>query len=192
MEELELTEFGIVNERIACCKYVYHLRQTPGFCRKFNRNGLNLNSYCNGNLWRGRLTQLRYSSFAQSSNAGPDMKDIAKNPQGVGYSYVEEPVAWEILRMPDSSWTCERQDEVLHAGLYLQSEVLGDAKPNRRNIGVQVQLGEHVDRMLFLAMEDRIEVPPDHTSNSTNEAFQPRASISIILNRNETCQIVEG
>ena len=51
MDVLE-AKFEEVNERITCCKFRFH-GYVPGYCTKFNANGLSLDSYCANQIWNG-------------------------------------------------------------------------------------------------------------------------------------------
>jgi hypothetical protein len=45
-------KFEEVNERITCCKFRFH-GYVPGYCTKFNANGLSLDTYCAKQIWNG-------------------------------------------------------------------------------------------------------------------------------------------
>ncbi len=51
MDVLE-AKFEEVNERITCCKFRFH-GYVPGYCTKFNANGLSLDTYCAKQIWNG-------------------------------------------------------------------------------------------------------------------------------------------
>ena len=51
MDVLE-AKFEEVNERITCCKFRFH-GYVPGYCTKFNANGLSLDTYCANQIWNG-------------------------------------------------------------------------------------------------------------------------------------------
>merc|ERR1719433_201064 len=110
--------FGGVNERIMCCKYLFHTKMTPGFCHKFNQRGLNLDDFCNKDLWKGRYTNLRPFSIDGKANAGGLTAEalIEINAEGLGTPHVnmEHPVEWEIEKSDgDGKWICVQTPELL-------------------------------------------------------------------------------
>merc|ERR1719199_1109787 len=65
MFNYDVRSFGAVNQRITCCKYVYHTGVSPGYCSKFESVGVGLVQYCDGQLWRGRYTNLNLLGTGQ-------------------------------------------------------------------------------------------------------------------------------
>merc|ERR1719210_2048121 len=183
--------FGVANERIMCCKYLYHTRETPGFCSKFNRGGLNLGQYCSGNLWKGRYTKLSVlqAETSKGTNATLDedeeayLMEMASDSQGEQYAFVRRPVEWLLEKRPsedgghDAAWVCRRSQDRLLPGLYLRGEVEGDydygteaaSGHHRRHIttGEFVEVGVvagkdgAVTRTLLFDAREPIEVPLD-------------------------------
>jgi len=108
MENYDVHSFGPVNQRITCCKYLYHTGVAPGYCSQFNDIGVGLSQYCNGQLWQGRYTNLNllqhkhFQAPANSTakNATTYMLEMAEDTQGDQYAFVEEPVAWILKYVP--------------------------------------------------------------------------------------------
>jgi hypothetical protein len=124
-------KFGEVNERISCCKYFYHTGSAPGYCQKFNEDGLNLTSYCIGTLWHGRYTNLASEGVALVQGNGSSFKPLGEpetDPQGTRYVKVANAVAWTVWQLPPSAeggeqWECVPSGELVHNGLYLREAV---------------------------------------------------------------------
>jgi len=121
--------FGAANERITCCKYLYHTRTSPGYCSKFSTQGLNLQSWCDKNLWKGRYGNIgmQLSALERNSNASASidyLKFVADDPQGLQYVYVEHPAEWIVERQPNASWTCLQSSLDLNSGLYQKKYLL--------------------------------------------------------------------
>jgi hypothetical protein len=201
--------FGAVNERITCCKYVYHTGSTPGYCNKFNTQGLNLKSFCDSNIWKGRYGNIQglLAQYSTSSDADPveDMKRIARDPQGQEYVYVEHPVEWMVERQ-HALWTCIRMPTELKFGLYPKETFLGhpslyDIEANEtqgfedsqnRSVVLQIfRAGSENVREVTLATARVIEVPPDASGKFDNvsDFVEQRTSLSIILSDGESCRL---
>jgi hypothetical protein len=185
-------KFGESNERITCCKYLYHFGQVPGYCDKFSQGGLNLQQFCSTGLWRGEYTTL--SSMAmdivvsasrvdeQLSNNGtvvladavPQayLEHAAKDPQGQGFTYVASPREWILARSSPGSdvWECLAASPTIgNAGLYPKESATGDVIDNvtRRTVNVYVRSasGALLRQLAFLS-EEAIEIPmPTNASN---------------------------
>jgi hypothetical protein len=189
MFDYSVRSFGSVNQRISCCKYVYHTGTTPRYCEKFDQGGLSLQNYCNGQLWRGRYTNLNLLQYELHSKAGSNssgdtdtqyMLDMAEDTQGDQFAFVEHPVQWMLVNLPSKddeqgSWFCKMTPEVLASGLYIRGAVVGDynhttfsgrhrkQSESARFVEVEVLAGKggSVDRHLFFETQGHLEVPHD-------------------------------
>lgn len=215
MENYDVHSFGPVNQRITCCKYLYHTGVAPGYCSQFNDIGVGLSQYCNGQLWQGRYTNLNllqhkhFQAPANSTakNATTYMLEMAEDTQGDQYAFVEEPVAWILKYVPskddgDGNWTCERSPEELQSGLYLRGEVMGDYNYtaftgrhrervlNGSFVEVQAIQSGQTPRKLFFDTVDIIEVPLDEQGhNDADHVSEVRSSIEVVLRKGEECQV---
>ena len=78
-------KFEEVNERITCCKFRFH-GYVPGYCTKFNANGLSLDTYCANQIWNGvapvsAVTLLQVWPAAHTQHATRNMQYAARNTQ---------------------------------------------------------------------------------------------------------------
>lgn len=202
--------FGAVNERITCCKYLYYTGSVPGYCSKFNTNGLNLRTFCSTNLWKGRYGNI--ASYVAPEGVGSSvalagrMKHIAKDPQGQQYVYVESPVDWIVERQDNESWTCLQLSTRLESGVYLREKFVGfpskedvqeqaserPVEPRSKVVVIEIfRQGSGSKREVALATEHVIEVPPDRFGklNESSVVVAQRTSLSIVLNEGEICQV---
>jgi hypothetical protein len=216
MFDYSVRSFGNVNQRISCCKYVYHTRTTPGYCSKFNQGGLNLQDYCNGQLWRGRYTNL---GLLQLSKGGSDsteeteteyMLEMAEDTQGDEYAFVKHPVQWILEHVPSmddkhSSWVCRKTSMPLTSGLYIRGAVMGDynyttfsgrhrTKSDPGNfVEVEVLTGRGgiVDRHLFFETKGHLEVPHEKEGRAqeADVVLEDRPAIEVVLRKGEECQV---
>jgi len=216
MFSYDVQSFGPVNQRITCCKYLYHTGVAPGYCSQFNNIGVGLSQYCNGNLWRGRYTNLNllqhkhFEALANSTekNQTKYLLEMAEDSQGDEYAFVEDPVGWLLKHEPsegggDGNWTCEREPEELQPGLYLRGEVMGDynyttfsGRHQERALNgsfVEVQAvrqGGTTGRKLFFATTEIIEVPLDeHGHADADHVTEVRSLIEVVLHKGEECQV---
>jgi hypothetical protein len=197
--------FGEVNERISCCKYLYHTSQIPAFCSKFNEGGLDLLRYCDSDIWKGRYTQLGLLQSASGSRAPLD--HAAGDPQGTSFVHVEHPVAWTLrpagLEGSREQWTCVPSEEQLEHGLYLRERVEGDdvlskdkfAGSGRVVVEVLADEMGRVDRTIAFFAESPIEVPfsPEEDDRDGRQLVisERRSSISLVLRKGEGCRFRE-
>jgi hypothetical protein len=182
--------FGESNERITCCKYLYHFAAVPGYCDKFSQGGLNLQQFCATGLWRGEYTtlsslsvaatassvdeQLSNTSMVVLANAVPQayLEHAAKDPQGQGFVYVASPREWILARSSPGSddWECLLASPTVgNAGLYPKESATGDVIENatRGNVSVYVRSasGALIRQLTFLT-EEQVEIPmPTNASN---------------------------
>jgi len=203
--------FGAANERITCCKYLYHTGLSPGYCSKFSTQGLNLESWCDKNLWKGRYGNIgmQLSALERNSNESASidyLKFVADDPQGLQYVYVEHPAEWIVERQPNASWTCLQSSLDLNSGLYEKSAYFGVpresdnetsevpqpiSQPGDRIAIEVVREGNNVGKQVFLDTDYVLEVPPDASGRIKGEdKLVERFSLkSIILNKGETCRV---
>jgi len=202
--------FGAVNERITCCKYLYHTGSTPGYCNKFNTQGLNLKAFCNSNVWKGRYGNIQGFLAQSSADSGASsseyMKRMARDPQGQEYVYVEHPVEWMVEKQSNELWTCVRMSTELKSGLYPKDTFLGYPSENAtQEMGTQrpdalqsnavdveiFTMGSQPVRQITLATDRVIEVPPDVSGKFDNLStlVEQSTSLNIILNEGEACRV---
>lgn len=193
--------FGAVNERITCCKYMYHFGNAPAYCDKFSEGTLNLNTYCAGSLWRGQFTNL--DTFVPDKNSSvPEeiqileahRKKVSRDEQGTGYTYLKNPVEWIIGRPGlDKSWVCMRSLNTLQPGVYLREQVYGnsDSATNaEHSVKVYVMKKKEIVREVSFSDESRVEIPPEFENATDKTDFlEQRPSIRIILNEGEYCDV---
>eukprot|EP00427_Karlodinium_veneficum_P002300 CAMPEP_0169167860 /NCGR_PEP_ID=MMETSP1015-20121227/60696_1 /TAXON_ID=342587 /ORGANISM="Karlodinium micrum, Strain CCMP2283" /LENGTH=578 /DNA_ID=CAMNT_0009240597 /DNA_START=186 /DNA_END=1923 /DNA_ORIENTATION=+ len=197
-------KFGEANERITCCKYLYHFGEVPGYCAKFSQGGLNLQQFCATGLWRGEYTtlgaldtvlaastvneQLSNTSAVVLANVVPTtyLEHAATDPQGQGFIYVAAPREWTLGRFPYSAyWVCIPTGRTKNAGLYPTDSVTGDSMGGapRGNVSIYVRSasGELVRQLMFLT-EEPIEIPlPANASNLSNISGTNATNVSEVL-----------
>jgi len=209
-------KFGEVNERISCCKYFYHTGSIPRYCQKFNEDGLDLTSYCNGTLWHGRYTNLGTDVTLLQGNGSSSrpLGEPGSDLQGTPYVQVASPVAWTLRALPPRSeaeldgeqWECVRSEEPVPDGLYLRETVEGDLA-GARDHG---RLGGHgtvvvevlgngsrlVDRTIMFAVDRRVEVPfpvsggdDDEDDEQQPVVYERRGSMRVVLRSGEGCRV---
>merc|ERR1711920_67264 len=216
MFDYSVRAFGGVNERITCCKYIYHTGAMPGYCSKFSSVGVGLTQYCNGQLWRGRYTNLNLLqnehftavSNATGKNLTKYLQEMAEDTQGDEYAFVENPVEWILENVPSEdakgTWICRRSQETLQSGLYLRGEVMGDynftsfSGRHRRHgvngdlVEVQVYSKEsgNLDRSIFFDTTEIVEVPLDDQGHSdVDSKLGARPKIEVVLREGEKCHV---
>jgi hypothetical protein len=218
MFDYSVKSFGAVNERITCCKYVYHTGVAPGYCSRFQGVGVGLTQYCNGQLWRGRYTNLNllqtehFQAVSNSSgkNTTKYMLKMAEDTQGDEYAFVEKPVVWILERHdPRKSgnkgyWACRRSPEKLQPGLYRRGEVVGDynyisivgRQRRRGSNGTFVEMevvsgkGGQIDRKLFFDTTEIVEVPlGDEGRSEVDSVRGARSVIEVVLREGEECNV---
>jgi len=209
MENYDVRSFGDVNERITCCKYVYHTGVAPGYCSKFQSIGVGLTQYCNGQLWRGRYTNLgllqtgHFKAPQNSSvlvkNTTKYMLEMAEDTQGDQYAFVEKPVEWVLEHQPSTKgdkdqWVCKQVPRKLQSGLYLRGQVMGDHKytsfSGRHRDGnslqddyIEVEILDKsgkVDRQLSFDTQAVIEVPLDEQGKADSDSDSVLGARSVI------------
>lgn len=202
-------KFGEVNERISCCKYLYHTGITPRYCQKFNFGQLNLGSFCNTALWKGRYSN-GVSMLQRNASLPLAPGSAEEDPQGARFVRVASPVAWTLRPAPASvgalqsgaQWTCTQSEEVLQDGYYLREMVEGDLVGSRDSsepvadadvVVVEVlSRSGHVDRAIPFLLHMPLEVPfaPDRTDEAeAHVIFQRRDSITVVLHEGEECRV---
>jgi hypothetical protein len=190
--------FGVVNERITCCKFLFH-GHIPPYCTRFNEDGLDLRAYCTKDVWQGK-TPVRLDLVEEGSEA--HMMARAEDPVGATTVYVREPVEWIVLRR-DGKLECTESTTSAQPGLYPTEDVRGEygnakyddgthitnAEPDVDDILVSVYTTDqtNVIRKLFFHSKDEVEVPPFSEDGSLQDASKPRNSLRVILNRGEKC-----
>merc|ERR1712187_358602 len=209
MLNYDVRSFGAANERITCCKYIYHTGTTPGYCTRFDNIGVGLRQYCNGNLWRGRygnnLLQLGHFQATPNSteqNKTKYMLEMAEDTQGDEYAFVEKPVEWILASAGNgTSWTCTRSSETLQSGLYLRGEVIGDynyttfSGRHKRSAAngsfVEIEaVADEATRKLFFDARDVVEVPLDEHGHADADSFWfARSTILVVLREGEECHV---
>jgi len=202
------TEFGEANERIMCCKYLYHLHSAPRFCAKFSEEGLSLNSFCAGNVWKGVLTKLdTVAIFSEKAH----LERVSEDTQGAGYVYVNNPVEWTVWKPAlGDDWICTQSPNKLQPGVYLKSQVTGDVAskddledgiPNitssYQTVRVRVMKEMELVREIVFYARNTLSIPPpratadalhDHIiQEDVHEVSEPRSAISIVLKDGEVC-----
>jgi hypothetical protein len=219
MFDYSVKSFGAVNERITCCKYVYHTGVAPGYCSRFQGVGVGLTQYCNGQLWRGRYTNLNllqtehFQAVSNSSgkNTTKYMLKMAEDTQGDQYAFVEKPMEWVLEHQPSTKgdkdqWVCKQVPRKLQSGLYLRGQVMGDHKytsfSGRHRDGnslqddyIEVEILDKsgkVDRQLFFDTQAVIEVPLDEQGKADSDSdsvLGARSVIEVVLREGEECQV---
>lgn len=200
MFNYDVRSFGAVNQRITCCKYVYHTGVAPGYCSRFESVGVGLTQYCDGQLWQGRYTNLNLlqtghfqaAPNSTKKNATKYMLEMAKDTQGDEYAFVQKPVKWILERQSskgadEGDWVCNRAQETLQSGLYLAGHVMGDynstsfsGRHRRHRDGsssasfVKVEVAyrsvHKIARTLFFDTTEVIEVPRDDHGHSDTDS----------------------
>merc|ERR1719291_383709 len=124
--------FGVVNERVSCCKYRKLLGDAtvPKYCRKFNENGLNLGSFCDSDrartIW-GRSSMYQAAAIMDSNYTREQkLMTQALDTQSLHYDFIEDPVGF-MLQKVDGHWVCKRSGIPLSTGMYLKDLIEGDA-----------------------------------------------------------------
>lgn len=192
--------FGAALERMTCCKYLYHTQVAPPYCQKFNQDGLNLAQFCNTEVWDGKFTESQLSSLSGESESSFELsvKDMEDDPQGARYSYVEKPVAWEIVRQTDGTWVCQETGEKLQAGLYSRQAVAGDTdmhfgttnSSTHQRIDIEIRQADRMDRKLLFFSEHAVGSPAEDEHEADAEALELRISIEVIIHSGEHCHVV--
>lgn len=192
--------FGAANERITCCKYLFH-GFTPPYCADFDKNGLNLREYCTDKVWKGK-TPVALELVEVGSQE--HLKARAEDPMGVTSVYVASPVEWLAEAGPDGEWVCEETDKTMKPGLYPTEAVHGEQGDGQEQGATWLTNAEADDgddrtvivldqnnqllRTLKFHAEEALEVPP--TDSGENSAVKlPRQNFQLILNSGETCTI---
>jgi hypothetical protein len=207
--------FGVVNERISCCKYAKLFGNIPAYCNKFNENGLNLQTFCNSDAARtiwGSSSMYQAAAIA-TSNYTREQKLMtqALDTQSLHYDFVEDPVGHVLEKDPDGSWYCRKSGIPLLPGMYLKDLVEGDAArgdlaaaEGRYNFGVTT--GKRIIvtaikgttyRKLTFYPEQKVEAPPRTGPNdkpgewdSTSSTYE-LPDINLILHEGEYCLVAE-
>lgn len=171
MRDIQNIDFGLVNERQTCCKYLNYAGQhgIPGYCAQFNSYGLNLNSHC--------------SQYASS---------------GVQHMEIEKPVLWRLTRVEGDVWRCERQ-KALKKGVYQAWRQLGDDPEDTMSVpgtsGVEVAVedpnsGEKTVK--WFADHDMVEVPAQDKDlvhvGSHDRVPVKRNTVYIVLSEGQSCR----
>jgi hypothetical protein len=174
---------------------------------------LNLQSFCATNLWKGQYTKLDDWSagtaatmdFGNTSlTAFPQEAQMSylmhaeQDPQGQGFVYVAQPTEWIITRSSSlNDWICTKSPADSEAGLYLKSQVMGDAvlgSTSGSTLVAQVlDATGNIARELVFNTEEELEVPPDNLAGANiSDILQTRQSISVVLNVGESCLLPSG
>lgn len=139
-------KFGESNERICCCKYLYHFATAPAFCDKFSQGGLNLQQFCATGLWRGEYTTLNSLNVAAQAKVDEQLtgnvvlanrvqteylQHVSTDPQGQQFIYVAAPQEWVLTRSRGTSdWVCVPAAAAIgDPGLFPKVSVSGDEDP---------------------------------------------------------------
>lgn len=116
--------FMAVNERISCCKYLFHGFK-PEYCNKFNEKGLNLDSFCRAQIWKGK-NPVKAELLLQIGSMEHLQARAADRQGAENYVAVEAPSYWEIYRTGDGKWATQFiQGEP--TGLYSREHVEGES-----------------------------------------------------------------
>jgi len=206
-------KFEEVNERITCCKFRFH-GYVPGYCTKFNANGLSLDTYCAKQIWNGVAPVSAVTLLQVGSKE--HLMARAADPQGELQTYVEKPQLWSLDKQPTGNWTCAYVQD-LPEGLYRKEKVEGElnsvshgSRTTNALKSAKIWLNivkantmpttprRKVKELLFHSLKN-VEVPADvvldpQTGKATGkwtlpDVMMPRNQIDFILSQGEACEI---
>lgn len=200
-------KFGVANERVTCCKYLYHFGATPEYCQKFSDSAadLDLRAFCSAVVWKGSLPSDNLVISLQVANDAAlpvdsqvarysYMANAAQDPQGAKFEYVSNPREWIIsLSKFSQSWSCVPSSNGVDPGLYSKQSVKGDVIEDVTAATLTVEiLGSDgaLARYITFLLADNIELPAagDNTIGNV-DASVLRPFIVLILSEGEVCQI---
>jgi len=204
--------FGEVNERITCCKYLFYDTNTvPGYCEKFNKDGLDLMGYCRGKVWKGKEPQSRSNALLEaefdSQLYREHLRALAQDPQGAKMDFVEDPQEWHLDRTEDGAgWVCTKTDVPVRSGVYLKAEVDGEEDDDdgthrslvqhSRDHDIEVEVLDaegSVLRTLTFHSAEAAEVPPDDDGLwKDGDALVDRPHLDVILKAGERCRVKQA
>jgi len=194
--------WGEVNERFACCKYLWYDTSTvPEFCRKFDRDGLDLMGYCSSRVWRASLVQPSLLEEGSPPRI-QQMQALAQDPMGAKMDFVENPQEWH-LDQTEEGWVCSKSDIQVRSGLYLKAELEGEeddddgthrsiVQHNKEDeIEVEILDAEgSVVRTLSFHPTEVLEVPPDSDGLwEDGDVAVDRPHVSVIIREGEQCRV---
>lgn len=190
--------FEEVNERIACCKYMYYYPQVvPNFCQKFNVNGLDVLSYCQSEIWGGSGPSFLETNATRLAR----LQAQASDHQGTHYTLLSNAVQWTLSRVT-GTWECTQTSQSSASGVYVDEEVKGDFAADlvihnmhgpMPTITVHIiDEQENVLRALTYNTKEFAEIPPavDHWEDGDYEV--DRETIILELSEGERCVVMNS
>jgi len=199
-------DFGEVNERITCCKFLFYDTSTvPEYCRKFNEDGLDLMGYCTAKVWKGKEPVQRSNALLEvdSQLYREHMLALAQDPQGAKMDFIEHPQEWHLDETEDGVWVCSKSNVPVRIGVYLKAEVEVEENDNDGTYRSTVQHSKDHDitvdildsegsmlRTLSFHRTEALEIPPDSDGLSKDgDAKVDRPHFDVILKEGEQCRV---
>lgn len=184
--------FGAVNERIACCKYLFNGHR-PTFCHRFDQDGLDLRQYCRTAVWKSE--PLLVSSLLQVGSER-HLQSRAMDRQGDRFVFVKMPVEWRMTLLP-IGWSC-RKVAARSTGLYPRMEVEGidkshpwlaeSASSQTVTVRVKSKSGMHLRKIQFATVQN-VETPMGVFFTPGAVIPEPLTSFPVVLQGSEVCVI---
>jgi len=203
MMQFSESQFGAVNERITCCKYLFH-GHTPPYCEQYDKSPLNLRKYCVASVWQGK-EPVNLALVEEGSTE--HLQARAEDRVGVQYSHVAEPVQWEAVKDTTGKWNCAATGNALTSGLFEKELVQGEAHDGETNLGewttdamsddgdIVISVTTTADpitvkRELKFHPKINVEVPPGPDGYFKDPPKKlERTRFEMVLKEGEICQI---
>ncbi len=205
----EQSVYGPVNERISCCKYLFHGFE-PTYCAKFTSADLNLKAFCTAQIWKdatGKAVAPVTTEILAQMDTKLLLQTRANDPQGERMVFVEKPAKWELVAGSAGTYTCQLV-ETLPMGIYRQEHVEGETHTESHGArdhvtgpvsdDIQVHATDAkgaVLRTLPFHKHSTFEIEAGANgkfpveADGKDDAILRRSRITVILNQGEGCKV---
>jgi len=185
-------DFGAVNRRICCCKYLLATRTIPAYCAPFNEGEFDLEAHCKAHVWKAK-------DLLDFGKQGQNLTNEDLFSQGGDYVSVTQPVEWVLAKQDDEAgtWACSRVGP-MSPGKFPIDEVEGDYEQPLAGGVISVKVLSEYNgaelRLLRFNEYGVVDVPPmldpDAEGDPDSELVpEERGNINVILNAGETCMV---